>query len=934
MQRALELDQAPRASVSGTVRDDQGRPLQGAKVCAFADGDRTKRVVSTPCNVTAADGRYRIADLGPAIYDVTASAPRFVPGRHAAKGRRDGGVRLLAGKERQGVDITLHGGAVQIFGTVRDIAGGVIPGAEVSPSMRGWSLTVPTVAVADDDGAFSLWVGKGSLWLNARAEGYGDETQGGRAPGSHFNLYLTPESVLVGRVVDIATGDPIEGAKVSAGWRSQTLTDADGRFRIEGLGPGKYKPTAKADEGYGEAEQSVHLGVGETSDPVVVQLHPAVTVSGTVVIRDGDETRPCERGFAALSPIPAAAELSHRGRSDESGEVHLAGVLPGRYEVTASCTGQVSEDAYGEIEVEDEPIEGLVWEVTPGLAIRGRVVVDDPALLHGLTVRARSTGGEARGKRGWGSTDQFGDDGSFEMVGLPPNTYKVVAEGSDYPEPEEPLEVVLEDEDIDGIEIEVEPGAVIRGVVKDEAGAPVTSATVRAEGPGRRWSSEQVADDGTFEIRGLRGGEYRVLANHSWRSTLRKPGSSDDDVQGEVVQVEAGEEAEVTLVVEGQGETISGTVVDASGSPVLDAFVRAERISDSKAANLKNTMQQARWGDWNEQPIMTDSDGTFTIEGLSKGTYTVWASRKGGGEGFVEGVSVGSDGVTVRLQPTGRLEGKVTLASGEAPRRFKVHLHDEATGFSARDSFFATDGRFVLEALPPGSFRLTAECADGSGDTQVTLEEGAAKAGVTVKLEKKVSVKGRVVDLESGEPVPGMMVSMSRKKGGDMNFSFGGGDKRNITDESGTYELDAVPLGPVSVLLFPRGLGDDSDYSFSQQALEVKDGSPYEVPDIQLAKTRVKDDAVAGDLGFKLKEVDPGIDWSDRELIVGFVRPEGPAAKAGLKVGDKIISVDGHDVTGSRAAHYYTLSRVPVGTAVEFGVEGGDAVTITSAKKP
>ena len=934
MQRALELKQAPRASVSGTVRDTEGRPVQGARVCAFVRRENYERVLETPCNVTTADGRYRIADLSPARYSVTASAPRFIPARHVVKGQRGGAIRLLAGKERQGIDITLHGGAVQVFGTVRDIAGGVIPGAEVRQGMRGWWSSVPVAVRADDEGEFSMWVEKGSVFLEAEAEGYAKESKGGRAPGTHFELYLTPESVLVGKVVDIATGEPIEGAKVSVGWNARTLTDASGKFRLEGLSPGKYKPSAKADEGYGEAEQSVHLGVGQTSELVVVQIHPAVTVSGTVVIREGEETRVCDRGSATLSPVPAAAELRHSGPVDETGTVHFPGVLPGTYEVTAGCEGHESEDSYGEIEVGDEPIEGLVWEVKPGLAIRGRVLVEDPAQLRTLSVRARTTGGQARAKQGWGYSDQFGEDGSFEMSGLPPGTYDVTVNGTDIPEREDPLEVVLEDEDVEGIELEVLPGAVIRGVVKDEAGNPITSATVRAEGPGSSWRTNHLADDGTFEIRGLRGGEYRVRASSSWQSTLRKPGTNDDDVQGEVVQVEAGDEAEVTLVVENRSETIGGKVVDASGGPVLDAFVRAERVSDSKAANAKNTVQRARWGSWNEQPIMTDADGAFSIGGLSEGTYTVYASRKGGGEGFVEGVAVGSDGVTVRLQPTGRLEGTVAVASGEVPRRFKVKLRDETTGFSTSDSFFATDGRFVLEALPPGSFLLTAESSDGSGETKVELQEGAEKAGVKVELEKKISVKGRVVDLESGEPVPGIMVSMNRKKGGGFNLSFEGGDKRNITDESGAYELDAVPLGAVSVLLFPRSFSDDSDYSFSQQTLVIKDGSPYEVPDIEMVKSRVKERSDAGTLGFKIKESDPDVEWSERELVVGFVRPGGPAAEAGLKVGSKIVSVDGHDVTGSRAAHYYSLSSVPVGTAIELGIDGGDPVTITAAKKP
>ena len=353
----------------------------------------------------------------------------------------------------------------------------------------------------------------------------------------------------------------------------------------------------------------------------------------------------------------------------------------------------------------------------------------------------------------WRSTDEIAEDGSFELQGLSANTYILTVRGRDVPEPEEPLKVDLpEGEDLEGVELEVLPSATIRGRVEDARGNPISSADVRAEGPGRGWASDQVADDGSFEIRGLRGGEYRVRASLNWSDALRKPGTSDDDVQEELVNVEAGDSADVTLVVEPRNQTISGVVVDASGGPVADAFVRAERISDAQGANAKNAVRKARWGGWNEQPNMTDTDGAFTVDGLSEGSYTVWATRKGGGEGSVEDVKVGADGVTVQISVTGRIEGTVKAASGVVPERFELSVADEANGFSRSDSFFATDGRFIMDELPPGEFFISASSAEGSGDVEVTLEAGADQTGVVVELHKLVPVKGKVVDLESGEP--------------------------------------------------------------------------------------------------------------------------------------------------------------------------------------
>ncbi|MGH1342540.1 MAG: carboxypeptidase regulatory-like domain-containing protein [Nannocystales bacterium] len=935
-QSALELQEAPKASIAGVVRTAGGKPLLGARVCAFVVGQETTRPREAPCVASTVDGRFRIEGLLAARYDVTASAAQHLPGRFEPGDSKSRYVRVASGQQRTGVEIALQPGGVQVFGTVRDISGGEIALAQVTSGRNRWfgDGNIPTSVITDEEGAFSMWVEEGNVSLKADAEGYAAETQRGRAPGTHYKLFLTPESVVVGRVVDVATGDPVPGALVRVDRGPPVLSEEDGSFRIEGLAPGVYKPTVKADAGYGEAETSVHLGLGETSKDVLVRLHPAVTVSGVVVIKDGEEVRPCERGSAMLRRVPNAGGSVYSGSVRTEGEVRMKGVLPGRYEVTASCTGYLSEDAYGEIDVADTPVEGLRWEVTTGASIRGKVVVAEAEQLRGLQVRARSTGGEARGKGGWASTGKFDEDGTFVLEGLSANTYKLTASGRGVPEPEEPLEVVVpQGEVVEGVELELLPEAIIRGQVQDEAGNPVTAADVRAEGPGRNWSAEQVGDDGRFELRGLRGGEYRVRAALNWSDSLRKPGTTDDDVQGEAVTVDAGDEAEVLLVVEARDGTISGTVTDSGGGPVSDAFIRAERLSDSKAANTKNTLRRARWGGWNDQPIMTDTEGGFTVEGLSEGAYTVWAVRKGGGEGYAENVSSGADGVSIQLQPTGQILGTVTAASGGAPQRFKVTVNDETTGFSRRESFFATDGRFVIDEMPPGKFFVAASSTEGSGDTEVTLAEGASQAGVKVELQKMVAVKGRVVDLESGEPIPGISVSMNRKKSRDFNISFGGGDKRNITDDNGTYELDAVPVGHVSVILFPKDFGGDSDYSFSQTRAVVEDGNPFEVPALEMIKRRVKKQEDTGDLGYTLKESAPDVDWMERELIVGFVRPGGPAAQAGLKVGAKIESVDGHDVT-KKPARYSALSRIEVGATLELGIEGGATVKITAVKKP
>lgn len=132
------------ASVSGTVRDDRGAAIAGAKVCVFewswSVGGRDR----VRCASSGEDGRYRIEELLPVNYRVGAMAPGYVPMFHSREGR--GGererVRLRPGQETRGIDVALAGGAVEITGVVRDLSGGAIEGAQVSGGGvmvgRGW----------------------------------------------------------------------------------------------------------------------------------------------------------------------------------------------------------------------------------------------------------------------------------------------------------------------------------------------------------------------------------------------------------------------------------------------------------------------------------------------------------------------------------------------------------------------------------------------------------------------------------------------------------------------------------------------------------------------------------------------------------------------------------------------------------------------------
>jgi hypothetical protein len=580
----IDLRKLQRAAIAGTVRDDKDRPIAGAQVCASADSPllETRELFTPTCVSSGRDGHYRIEGLWPVRHTVSASAPGHVPAFHA-RGDRPSAfdrVDLTPGGEALGVDIVLRGGGVEIRGVVQDLSGGAVEGAIVSAGglFQGTGMAFTT---SGPDGEFSLWVAPGTPQVFARAEGYAPGSDRGAAPGHAFELYLTPEAVLVGKVVRAGDGSPVEGARVTAhrgdamfGGGNTAITDASGQFRISQLSPGAYKPGVEGDDVFGMGAEQVVLGLGETSAPIVIEAHAATTVEGAVVVSPGGGS--CRRGEVTLRP--AAGEREPRGEIEADGRVRVRGVLPGTYAVKVRCEGFVAAESYAPVVVEDKPLAGLRWEVAPGQAIRGVVVTakGEPAPGVRVAPRIKAEPGKAPPRGSGPAMADTDARGRFELTGLVPGDYELRG-GSN-----QPLEVTLpEGQDLDGVRIELPATGELRGEVRDVHGNPVARAQVSLQAPGQR-SSAMTAADGSFHAGELTPGEYRVSASRDGVK-LRAPGTGDDDVQGEKVTVTADAVATVKLVVETGNGRIVGVVREEGGGVVSDAFVEVTRESESAA---------------------------------------------------------------------------------------------------------------------------------------------------------------------------------------------------------------------------------------------------------------------------------------------------------------------------------------------------------------
>jgi protocatechuate 3,4-dioxygenase beta subunit len=869
--------------IAGAIRDDANAPVAAARVCASAQGREPR------CTSSDAAGAYELAGLSAVGYEVTAAATGHRPARYLGVGGRPLLVVLGPGERRSGVDLVLRAGAVEIEGTVADINGGPIAHARVRAATEDFGLNDPRhwypPIETDAAGAFTLWVTPGDVHLEAVADGYAFVEQDAVAPGQ-TEILLTPEGAISGTVVD-AAGTPVADADVHADWVSvhgTTHTDDAGRFRIEGLVPGRYDVIARAAEGYGRTAGSLTVGLGTQIDGITIQLVPAARVSGRV---ENEAHESCAGAEVTLHEPALDRDIVLEPAAD--GTLGASGVLPGTYVVRARCPGHYIKEPLARVAVAREDRVGLVWPMTSATTVRGHVRQSDGTPVERATI-------SVKGKAFYDDTES-GIDGTYELTRLGPGDYTLTASTASKSRAEVALAITAATPVVEK-DLTLDVGAQIRGVVVDTEGAAVPGLEVRAEAPRVRGGLETSGSDGTFTI-AMRPGSYTLVAGPDWKHPLNEPVP---------VVVAAGQTVTARLVVPPQTGTITGTVADDKGAPVGDAYVTATLSNGFFDSLTRLTL--------NEHPVLTAADGSFALRGLGTGTYSVEAMRRGGGSARVKGIEVGG---TVRLviAATSSVAGTVAYADGSHPETMKVTVREEAADYFLAETFFHTHGAFTLANVHAGNLTFAVTTPDGLGVATATVAPGEDKGGVTITLERSVTVRGRVVEAVTRAPLPGYMLSAKTKRAklGDV---LDADDTARISGPDGRFAILA-PRGETEVTAY------SSDFLRSGSCnlpVTVTLTGDADIGDLAVALPSASRDDT-GYVGFELGK-------GAAKLEVISVDAQAPAATSGLVVHDVITSISG--VTGPLLERCRsTLLQAAPGTSLSIGLLRGATVNVVVA---
>lgn len=484
------------------------------------------------------------------------------------------------------------------------------------------------------------------------------------APASVAGRVTDGERGAPGVTVMLIFNEPAQRFRLAG----RAKTDADGRFLLTNIAPGRYQimPVAPAYVVAGLGTnyppgRPLTLNAGEEVKDIDFQMEAGGVITGRITDADGNPV-------VAEPVMPTPVEQNIGGprltfdqrdqMTDDRGVYRIFGLPPGRYRVSvgrADESGAVSygrrkifrrtfypdatEQAQARIVEVKSGIESTDIDITVGRALKtykvaGRFVTADTnqpvaniPVGYGIV--------DSRGRRlgGYGNTTTTNERGEFMTDGLAPGHYAVYASTSfgTIQQPTEfysdPVYFEVTDGDVSGLLVKLKRGATVSGVVTIE-GVPDRAAVAQMfsavriypylesaqQGGGMPARPVNVNPDGTFRVTGLSPGKLRLgTLNDALKNltTTRVELNGANIISG----YELTEGAQVTgvrIVMTYGTATVIGQTTFVNGT--LPAGARVMAFARPITQTPGNTFSRS---------AEVDGRGYFRIEGMTAGEYEI-----------------------------------------------------------------------------------------------------------------------------------------------------------------------------------------------------------------------------------------------------------------------------------------------------------------------
>lgn len=682
---------------------------------------------------------------------------------------------------------------------------------------------------------------------------------------------------LDGKVTLVETGEPVSGATImlldEEGEAAYSASSwYDGKFSFLDAAPGEYDLVV---EGYlpspwGEVNVAAHQPTG-----LDIGVEIGDRLSGQVSNAQDGSSVP----GAVISLLSWDTWDVYAAASKSDGSYTLTGLQAGTYQLSVSAKG-FQTTVQSSLEIEDGDMNSLSIALTPGNTLGGVVTTPGRTPIANATVTARLI---SKIDSSAARSAVTNDDGEYEIVGLQPGTYQVIAALDGYGAALQEVEI-KQTVSTTSLNLELNQEAILSGAILDnDSRLPVENAMI--------WS--QVADSSVAVSSG-QSGNYTLenLPPGTWTFVVEAEGylrqeteltitagMNDTDfhlrtggqISGQVQNASNGNQPAAGIpltlftptgfpvtVISGQSGEFGFTGLDDGehrlviGDGALyalqpqtftlastlnvydDIIIGLEMAEISGTVRLSNTLPAANvpiglaQGGELLLTTITGDDGTYHILLFQDGEYDLIAWNPAIGIQTCEGITI-TLGQTKTCSDLSAGDYRIDLTLMEATWRTPVdggwvtiERTDDAVTGSTSLSFETNDsGELAIANLSPGTYRINAGATGRAMASQV-VQITDSNILLDLELELEQVVFGKVTDIY-GLPDSDAVVFATDQAGGHTFTGAAGQD--------GWYTLSSLPAGVYDFWVLD-GIGTPA-----QRTITVLAGDGPQQVNIQMTST-------------------------------------------------------------------------------------------------
>ncbi len=494
---------------------------------------------------------------------------------------------------------------------------------------------------------------------------------------------------------------------------------------------------------------------------------------------------------------------------------------------------------------------------------------------------------------------------------------------------------------VKGIDVPVTAGGEVTGTVKSSAGAVLSGICIQAESEstGNGYYAESAAN-GTYSIDAVPTGSYTVefdacgnSKSENWITQYWE--DTDNAGDAERVAVTSGKTTAGIDAALVPGAIIEGTVTEGSKVPLTGICVSA-------------------YGPVSSGVSPSNSAGTYSIEALAAGTYTVYFATGCGsksqnwlGQSWKNVTGTGTatpivlkggqtvKGINAKMLPGGIISGTVKGVGGGVLAGICVLANPVDEDDAGSIATTASNGTYSLEPLYSGAYSVEfyTGCGSASDDwltqywkgaktedtsTMVSVTEGKTTPGVSATMQLAGTITGTVTS-STKVPVAGICVQANLANGNSSEEGFSA-----VTSAAGTFALTGLPTGTYWVQYSP-GCGFSGNWLLQWRSGASTLGAAASVP-VSNGKTTGGVDAT----------LEPGGQISGKVTGPGGTGLGDICVEADNSSGDYEGSVEtgpsgGYTISGLRTGGYDVVFR---GCGANYAPVWWGGSAVQSAAKP